>query len=276
MSCDGGIGFIARVNIYLVSLLVFHPSFFRRWCESSLSGGVNPNRQHHEEWLLSQLASTRAQFDSHNPDTRPPGYCALQHTRYVIETLRSRYPGIRFRRRRQVTLTIDRARVVDSTADYISGLADDDMPDAGQVKVKFQDECGYDAGGLTDDWLSLFMLEAMDPFRQPPLFLLPRQLDSSKEAYCLRLNHSLQAFGVTEERQRALMRTIGFVLAVCLKRGRFACNKYMLSKSLLQLLLGQSLPPGLLGLSEEYPDEYQVRALSCIFQFRSICHFLLA
>jgi hypothetical protein len=238
---------------------------FCRWCGSSLSGGVNPNRQHHEEWLLSQLASTRTQFDGDNPDSQPGGYCALRHTRFVVETLRLRYPGIRFRRRHQVKLNIDRNKVVDSTADYIGNLPDDDMPDAGNVKVKFQDHSGYDAGGLTDDWLSLFMHEAMDPYRQPPLFLLPKQLDPSKEAYCLRLNHSLRAFGITEERQRALMRTIGFVLAVCLKRGRFACNRYMLSKSLLQRLLGQDLPPGILGLSEEYPDEYQVCVLSCSF-----------
>ena len=227
-----------------------------RWCGSSLSGGVRPNLQHHQEWLQSQLSSCRPAFDLEHPDA---AYDAAQHAQYMISTFRSRHPGIRLRRGSQFTLRIARDRVVDSTVDHLAGVADDDMPDANDIKVEFEDQEGYDAGGLTDDWLSMFMLEAMNPFREPPLFLFPRQIDGLAEASCLRLNHSLHAFGMTAERERALMRTFGFVLAVCLKRGRYACNKYMLSKSLLQRLLGQDLPEGLLGLKEEFPEEYQVR-----------------
>jgi hypothetical protein len=148
--------------------------------------------------------------------------------------------------------------------------------DRSNLKIVFSGQSGCDAGGLTADWLSLFMLDVMDPFRQPPLFLLPQQTDGMKEASCLRLNHSLQAFGITKERQAALMRTIGFVLAVCLKLDRYASNKYMLSKSLLQRLLGQELPPGLLCLSEEFPEEYQASLLSCNWQmFFSFCSLLV-
>ncbi len=183
--------------------------------------------------------------------------------------------------------------------DQIGSLADDEMPDPDQIRIRFQGQDGYDAGGLTDDWLSMFMLEAMNPFRRPPLFLLPKQIDGMKEACCLRLNHSLHAFGITADRERAMLRAFGFVLAVCLKRGRFACNRcmppltrcifafaadimlmfcfnvslsYMLSKSLLQRLLGQDLPGGLLGLKEEFPEEYQVRCIACV---RKTC-FVLA
>jgi hypothetical protein len=247
------------------ALLAILPTSFSRWCESSLGGGVQPNRDHHRDWLISQLAATRAEFDS-QPSVADAGENLwLLHTRFVIRTLPSRHPGILRPQRGRVELKIDRTRVVDSTADQLGGLADADLPDAGSVRVKFLDQRGIDAGGLTDDWLSSFMQEALDPFRQPPLFLLPKQMDASKEATCLRLNHSLHAFGISEERQRALMRTIGYVLAVCLKRGRFACNKYMLSKSLLQRLLAQDLPPGLLGLSEEFPDEYQASLPYCNF-----------
>ena len=159
---------------------------------------------------------------------------------------------------RKAFITIDRDAVVDSSATAIGRLADADMPDAEHMMVTFKGDEGVDAGGLTDDWLSLFMQEAMSPFRNPPLFLLIRQDDATREAVCLRLNHSMHAFGVDADAQRALMRTFGFVLAACLKRGRFACNKYMLSRALLLQLLGQELPPGLLGLAEEFPEEYEV------------------
>jgi hypothetical protein len=226
-----------------------------RWCGSSLSGGVRPNLQHHRDWLDSQLTACRVAFDQQRADAE---YDAIMHTSYMLRTFRSRYPGIRLSRPLQFTLRITRDDVFSSTVDQIGSLADDEMPDATQIKVRFEGQDGYDAGGLTDDWLSMFMLEAMDPYRQPPLFLLPRQIDGLKEACCVRLNHSLHAFGVPADRERAMMRTFGFVLAVCLKRGRFACNKYVLSKSLLQRLLGQDLPEGLLGLKEEFPEEYQV------------------
>lgn len=40
-------------------------------------------------------------------------------------------------------------------------VADDDI--AGSFNIKFKGEGGTDAGGLTQDWLSLFMEEALDP-----------------------------------------------------------------------------------------------------------------
>ena len=45
-----------------------------------------------------------------------------------------------------------------------------------------------------------------------------------------------------------------------MRRGRFACNKHLLSKSLLQRLLGQELPDGIISLKEEYPDDYNFLA----------------
>ena len=257
------VGYFSTARV--ISIASFHCLILLcRWCSSSLSGGVRPNLQHHSDWLLSQMTISRADFDQEHPGAE---YDASQHVQYMIRTFRSRYPGIRFARPEQFTLNIDRDRVVDSTVEQISCVADEDMPDATNIKVQFNDQEGYDAGGLTDDWLSMFMLEAMDPYRQPPLFLLPRQIDGLKEAFCVRLNHSLHAFGITADRERAIMRTFGFVLAACLKRGRFACNKYMLSKSLLQRLLGQDLPEGLLGLKEEFPDEYQVRWTAAHFYY---------
>jgi hypothetical protein len=186
---------------------------------------VRPNRRHHEEWLVSQMAACRDAFDQQHPDASTYQYAAMDHVEFMLATFRSRYPGIRAELGRSFELRIDRNRVVDSTVDEIGSLADDEMPDPDALKIRFRGQEGYDAGGLTDDWLSMFMLEAMSPFRQPPLFLLPKQIDGMKEACCLRLNHSLHAFGINADRERALLRTFGFVLAVCLKRGRFACNR---------------------------------------------------
>jgi hypothetical protein len=251
------------------------------------------------DWLLSQMTACRPAFDQLHPGVE---YAALQHAQYSVRTLPQRYPGIfneeidddelerqlmllsetigtlqvqelstlqvqelsRVLSTQEVALVIERDRVVDSTVDQIGCAPHEGAVDAANISIRFQGQGGIDAGGLTDDWLSMFMLEAMDPYRQPPLFLLPRQIDGLKEACCLRLNHSLHAFGVAADRERAIMRTLGFVLAVCLKRGRFACNKYTLSKSLLQRLLGQDLPAGLLGLKEEFPDEYQVGLLRTV------------
>ena len=233
------------------------------------------------------MAACRPAFDQQRAGAE---YAAQQHVQYSIRTLPQRYPGIfydedelyreiselieqyeyetdeglpvsRVPASKKVALVIERDRVVDSTVDQIGRAPDEGTVDAAHISIRFQGQGGIDAGGLTDDWLSMFMLEAMDPYRQPPLFLLPRQIDGLKEACCLRLNHSLHAFGITADREQAIMRTFGFVLAVCLKRGRFACNKYTLSKSLLQRLLGQDLPEGLLGLKEEFPEEYRVRLL---------------
>jgi hypothetical protein len=232
------------------------------------------------------MAACRAAFDQQHPGAE---YAVEQHVEHLIRSLPERYPGIypdpvrydihdnhddlmedlermlyELANDDQGTLIIERDRVVDSTVDQIGCAPDEGTLDTTNISVRFRGQGGIDAGGLTDDWLSMFMLEAMDPYRQPPLFLLPRQMDGLKEACCLRLNHSLHAFGITADRQHAIMRTFGFVLAVCLKRGRFACNKYTLSKSLLQRLLGQDLPAGLLGLKEEFPEEYQVRLLPIV------------
>ncbi len=43
----------------------------------------------------------------------------------------------------------------------LESVADDDI--TGSFRIKFNGEGGVDAGGLTDDWLSLFMEEALDP-----------------------------------------------------------------------------------------------------------------
>ena len=143
-------------------------------------------------------------------------------------------------------------------------VADDDL--SGSFKVSFKGQEGVDAGGLLDDWLSMFMQEALDPYREPPLFLLPWQTEG--ETSCLRLNHSMQAFGISQEQQQLTMRAFGIVLATCMKRGRYACNTHTLSKSLLQRLLRQELPPGILPLSEEFPDAFNVRR-SCALGIES-------
>jgi hypothetical protein len=100
------------------------------------------------------------------------------------------------------------------------------------------------------------MQEALDPYRDQPLFLLPWQTEG--ETSCLRLNHSMHAFGISLERQRSIMRSFGIVLGMCMSRGRYACNRYTLSKSMLNRLLRQELPQGILPLIEEFPDAYNV------------------
>jgi hypothetical protein len=70
----------------------------------------------------------------------------------------------------------------------------------------------------------------------------------------------MQAFGMSEPKQRSLMRAFGIVLGTCMRKGRYVCNTFSLSKSLLQRLLKQELPPGILPLSEEFPDAYQVNS----------------
>jgi hypothetical protein len=50
------------------------------------------------------------------------------------------------------------------------------------------------------------------------------------------------AFGISEQQQQSLMRAFGIVLGICMKKGRYACNTYSLSKSLLQRLLKQGNP----------------------------------
>jgi hypothetical protein len=141
----------------------------------------------------------------------------------------------------------------------LQSLSDDEVSD---FRISFTGQSGADAGGLTDDWLSLFMQEALDPYRDPPLFLLPWQTEG--ETSCMRLNHSMEAFGVSQDQQRHIMRAFGIVLGMCMKRGRYACNTYTLSKSLLQRLLQQDLPQGILPLSEEFPDAFKVSLLNCI------------
>jgi hypothetical protein len=142
---------------------------------------------------------------------------------YMLNTFRARYPGIRVELG-EVRLNIDRNRVVDSTTDEFNAFDDETVKSMGVIKIRFTGQQGYDAGGLTDDWLSLYMAEAMDMYRRPPLFLPPLQMEG--ETSCLRINHSLRVMGVSAERQRQLMRTFGIVLGICMKRGRFACNKY--------------------------------------------------
>ena len=93
-------------------------------------------------------------------------------------------------------------------------------------------------------------------YRNLPLFLLPWQAEG--EASCLRLNHSMLAIGISEQQQQSIMRAFGIVLGICMKKGRYACNTYTLSKSLLQRLLKQDLPAGILPLSEEFPDAFRV------------------
>ena len=142
----------------------------------------------------------------------------------------------------------------------LKSIPDEDMSDS--FSISFKGQSGTDAGGLTDDWLSMFMQEALDPYREQPLFLLPWQTEG--ETSCLRLNHSMQAFGISQEQQQSIMRTFGIVLGLCMKRGRYACNTYLLSKSLLQRLLQQELPQGIVPLSEEFPDAFNVRrSYSC-------------
>ena len=136
----------------------------------------------------------------------------------------------------------------------LKSIPDDQI--SSNFRICFSGQSGTDAGGLTDDWLSLFMQEALDPYRDPPLFLLPWQTEG--ETSCLRLNHSMHAFGISLERQRSIMRTFGIVLGICMSSGRYACNTYTLSKSLLTRLLGQNLPQGILPLIEEFPDAYKV------------------
>jgi hypothetical protein len=99
-------------------------------------------------------------------------------------------------------------------------------------------------------------------YRHQPLFLLPWQ--SEGEASCLRLNHSMEAFGISADKQRSLLRAFGIVLGTCMRKGRYACNAYTLSKSLLQRLLRHDLPPGILPLKEEFPDAFNVRHTSTV------------
>lgn len=226
--------------------------------------------------VLLQLSECVQAFDALAPPTAPAGDMSRvsRLVTYMLRTFRTRYPGIRVELG-EVRLNINRSSVVDSTTDEFNAFDDEAVKSMGVIKIRFTGQQGYDAGGLTDDWLSLYMAEAMDMYRRPPLFLPPLQMEG--ETSCLRINHSLRVMGVSEERQRQLFRTFGIVLGICMKRGRFACNKYMLSKSLLQRLLGQELPDGIircetyiwsitvcldafLSLKEEFPDDYNFLA----------------
>jgi hypothetical protein len=101
----------------------------------------------------------------------------MRHALYMASTFEARYPRIA-REGRELTLTIDRSDVLNSTvsnrentivqcfslnmqAAALESVADDDI--TGRFNIKFNGEGGLDAGGLTQDWLSLFMQEALDP-----------------------------------------------------------------------------------------------------------------
>jgi hypothetical protein len=43
----------------------------------------------------------------------------------------------------------------------LTAIPDDKVSD--NISIRFNGQSGTDAGGLTDDWLSLFMQEALDP-----------------------------------------------------------------------------------------------------------------
>ena len=53
----------------------------------------------------------------------------------------------------------------------LQAAALDAIPDdkiTGRFTIKFQGQSGTDAGGLTVDWLSHFMIEALDPYNPIP------------------------------------------------------------------------------------------------------------
>jgi hypothetical protein len=43
----------------------------------------------------------------------------------------------------------------------LAAIPDDKVSES--ISIRFKGHSGTDAGGLTDDWLSLFMQEALDP-----------------------------------------------------------------------------------------------------------------
>ena len=55
----------------------------------------------------------------------------------------------------------------DALAPPLQAAALDAIPDdevTNSFRISFKGQSGTDAGGLTDDWLSLFMQEALDPY----------------------------------------------------------------------------------------------------------------
>ena len=183
--------------------------------------------------IVAQLSECAQAFDALPTPPAPLGDLSRvsRLVTYMLRTFRARYPGIRVELG-EVRLNVDRSRVVDSTTDEFNAFDDEAVKSMGVIKIRFTGQQGYDAGGLTDDWLSLYMAEAMDMYRRPPLFLPPLQMEG--ETSCLRINHSLRVMGVSEERQRQLFRTFGIVLGICMKRGRFACNKYATASHLFR------------------------------------------
>jgi hypothetical protein len=62
---------------------------YMAWCSSSLSGGVRANREHHTQWLLSQLTECAAAFDALPPPPPPTEMSRISRlVTYMLRTLR--------------------------------------------------------------------------------------------------------------------------------------------------------------------------------------------
>ena len=88
-------------------------------CNSSRGGDVVPSREHHERWVIQQLADCRAAYEQRTPPedegTRHPNASdTMRHALYMVSTFEARYPRIA-REGRELTLTIDRSDVLNST-----------------------------------------------------------------------------------------------------------------------------------------------------------------
>lgn len=112
-----------------------------RRCSNARSGGLRPNREHHERWVIQQLLECREAFENHltpaaasmspslpltlqsqsvpSSDVSSPGnYNIMQHAEFMISSFRARHPGLRMMRGilgSRMSLQVDRDDVVHST-----------------------------------------------------------------------------------------------------------------------------------------------------------------
>jgi hypothetical protein len=116
-------------------------------CSNARSGGVRPNREHHERWVIQQLCECREAFDHRHltsessavgaSSTSPTlpltahsqsfassdvsshgNYNIMQHAEFMISSFRARHPGLRMMASffgSRMSLQVDRDDIVNST-----------------------------------------------------------------------------------------------------------------------------------------------------------------
>ena len=92
-------------------------------CSNARSGGLRPNREHHERWVIQQLCECREAFENRHLTSESSAvgasvYNIMEHAGFMISSFRARHPGLRMVSSilgSRMSLQVDRDDIVNST-----------------------------------------------------------------------------------------------------------------------------------------------------------------